>query len=108
MSLKHERKTVTAMIRLYCTAHHHGSDLCESCRELQEYADARLAACPFGDGKPTCRQCPIHCYRKEMRQRVSEVMAFAGPRMLLHHPIMALRHLLREKMRNRTSRHGTR
>jgi hypothetical protein len=29
-----------------------------------------------------------------MRERVREVMRFAGPRMLLHHPILAIRHQL--------------
>jgi hypothetical protein len=29
-----------------------------------------------------------------MRDRVKEVMRFSGPRMLLRHPILAIRHLL--------------
>ncbi|MDI9444206.1 MAG: nitrous oxide-stimulated promoter family protein [Planctomycetota bacterium] len=29
-----------------------------------------------------------------MRQRVKEVMQYAGPRMLLRHPVLAVRHLL--------------
>ena len=29
-----------------------------------------------------------------MRARIREVMRYAGPRMLLSHPLMALRHLL--------------
>lgn len=103
MGLKQERKTVDAMVRLYCKAHHRGHELCESCRELLEYADGRLAACPFGDRKPTCRKCPVHCYRKQMKERITEVMRFAGPRMVLRHPLMAMRHLLRESRRARTA-----
>jgi hypothetical protein len=45
------------------------------------------------------RRCAraAHCYRPEMRQRVREVMRFAGPKMLLRHPLLAVRHLLDER-----------
>jgi hypothetical protein len=90
-----ERRTVTAMIRLYCRGRHgSGGELCPSCRELHAYAMARLDCCPFGVEKPTCAKCPIHCYRPEMRERIREVMRYAGPRMLLRHPVLALRHQL--------------
>jgi hypothetical protein len=101
MSVKHERKTAAAMIRLFCRAHHRRGDLCEQCVELLQYADARLAACPFGGRKPACRKCPVHCYRKEMKERITEVMRWSGPRMMIHHPVMAFRHLLRENMPSR-------
>lgn len=29
-----------------------------------------------------------------MRDRVKAVMRYAGPRMIIHHPLMALRHML--------------
>jgi len=94
--LERERRTVEAMIRLYC-ADHHGLDdgaPCAACRELADYARARLERCPFGGQKPTCARCPVHCYRPEMRERIRAVMRYAGPRMLLRHPAMALLHLV--------------
>ena len=73
----------------------HGSyDLCGDCQALLAYAMKHLEACPFGEGKPTCSKCPIHCYKQDMRERVTDVMRYAGPLMLRHHPIMAVRHLL--------------
>lgn len=90
-----ERKTVHAMIAIYCQAHHGGAPLCESCAELEAYVDQRLEKCPFGWEKPTCKNCKVHCYRADMRERIREVMRFAGPRMLLHHPVLAVRHLLK-------------
>lgn len=90
-----ERKTVHAMIQIYCHAQHGGDPLCASCSELQAYVDERLDKCPFGWDKPTCKNCRVHCYRPEMRDRIKEVMRFSGPRMLLHHPILTLCHLLR-------------
>ncbi len=94
MTLQCERKTVEAMIRLYCPAQHGTRGLCDGCSELLEYANERLDKCPFGDEKPVCSQCRIHCYRPEMRKRITEVMRYAGPRMALRHPLRALRHLL--------------
>ncbi len=95
--MNHERKTIAAMIRLHCRRRHGGRPFCEPCRELLAYADSRLAACRYGDDKPTCRQCPTHCYRNDMRDKITEVMRYAGPRMMLYHPVIALRHLLRER-----------
>ena len=90
-----EKKTIAAMVGLYCRKKHGTRDgLCEDCSELLDYATCRLDRCPFGPQKTNCAKCPIHCYKPQMRERVKTVMAFAGPRMLLRHPILAVRHLL--------------
>lgn len=90
-----ERATVTAMIRIFCRARHKSSNgLCAECAELQTYALSRLARCPFGQDKPTCANCQIHCYKPQLRERIREVMRYAGPRMLWRHPVLAIRHLL--------------
>lgn len=91
---RREAKTVWAMIRMYCRAFHGGHVLCEECRDLGEYAWVRLSRCPFGDEKPTCANCPIHCYRPDYREQIREVMRYSGPRMLFHHPLLAIFHLL--------------
>ena len=62
-----------------------------------EYVRERVDKCPQGDGKRSCRVCPIHCYRPDQREAIRRVMRYAGPRMMLHHPIMAIRHLLSER-----------
>lgn len=93
--LANELQTIEVMIDIYCRAHHHDtSGLCPDCSELRDYARKRLAHCPFQENKPTCGNCVVHCYRPEMRQKVREVMRYAGPKMVWRHPIMALRHLL--------------
>ena len=66
------------------------------CRELLEYARLRLEHCPFGERKGTCRVCPVHCYRRDMRERMRRVMRYAGPRMLWYHPVAAVCHVWRE------------
>ena len=93
--IEREKQTIKTMIRLFCRAHHHSSgELCPECQELENYAMARLLHCKFGEDKPTCAKCPVHCYKPDMRQRIREVMRYAGPKMVFSHPIMAVRHLL--------------
>lgn len=93
--LGRERKTIDAMIEVYCEGCHGSSGgLCPSCGELAAYAALRLDRCPFGTEKPTCVGCPVHCYKPSMRERVRVVMRYAGPRMLLRHPYLALMHVV--------------
>ena len=88
-----EKRTIRAMVGIYCRDHHAtDGQLCDECAELVEYAYCRLDRCPFGEEKPTCAKCPIHCYKPEMRTRTQEVMKYAGPRMVLRHPWLALSH----------------
>jgi len=93
--IKREKKTLKAMIRIYCRgAHATRKQLCRDCRELQEYALARLDKCPFGASKGACSECPIHCYKSEQRKKIRVVMRYSGPRMFLPHPLLSLYHIL--------------
>jgi hypothetical protein len=88
------------MVRLYCSRHHDRPDgPCSECARLLAYSHARLDACPYGAGKPTCRECPIHCYRPAERDAVRNVMREAGPAMLRCHPWLAVVHLWKERFR---------
>ena len=95
--IAHEKKTVELMIRLYCRRKEGNKELCPQCLELLEYARMRLSRCPFGENKTTCRLCPVHCYKPEMREKIRVVMRFSGPRMLLYHPALAVWHLICSK-----------
>ncbi len=89
-----EKSTVSKMIRIYCRSKHEQLDiLCLDCLKLEDYAHKRLENCPFGENKPVCKKCRIHCYKTEYKEKTREVMRFSGPRMLLHHPIDAIKHL---------------
>jgi hypothetical protein len=93
--LERERRTIAAMIATYCRGNHSSSDvLCPECADFDAYARLRLERCPYGEAKPTCVNCPIHCYQPLRREQARRVMAYSGPRMLLRHPILALRHML--------------
>lgn len=91
-----EFRTIVAMLRMYCRAHHAPgtAPLCAACSELHDYAKRRLERCVFGEAKPTCANCTVHCYKASMRERIRQVMAWAGPRMLWRHPVLAIRHLI--------------
>jgi hypothetical protein len=93
---RRERKTVSVMIGMYCRARHngHAGTLCDRCTALHDYAMERIDKCPYCLAKPTCANCPIHCYKRDQRERVRKVMRFAGPRMLARHPVLALLHKL--------------
>jgi hypothetical protein len=59
-----------------------------------DYAFERLRKCPFQEKKSTCANCAVHCYKPVMRERVRVMMRYAGPRMLLRHPILTILHLV--------------
>lgn len=101
--LRREKKTIAAMVPIYCADHHGGDLLCPECGELLDYALARLDRCRFGEHKPVCAQCTVHCYKPAMRERVRVVMRYAGPRMTLRHPVLAAAHLV-ESRRGRARR----
>lgn len=61
--------------------------------DLKEYAFLRIDRCPFMENKTFCSQCKVHCYNKENREKIKEVMRFSGPRMLFYHPILAIKHM---------------
>lgn len=101
---KRERKKrmVSQMIALYCRKKHHTrGDLCPQCAALDAYAKMRADKCPFMETKTFCSNCRIHCYKPDMRAKIREVMRFAGPRMILHHPVAAIRHVVETKKEQR-------
>ena len=86
-----EKDVVTKMITIYCRSKHKsGKQLC-----------SELERCPFGEGKPTCGSCAIHCYKKDMREKIKIVMRYAGPRLFFIHPIVTIKHMIRERKLNR-------
>lgn len=95
--LEQEYETIKTMIRMYCKKFHDcEEELCQDCSDLLKYAEERLNNCKFGEDKPPCDACPIHCYKPDMREKVREAMRYAGPRMIYTHPIMGFKHLFKK------------
>ncbi|MCK9273982.1 MAG: nitrous oxide-stimulated promoter family protein [Syntrophales bacterium] len=81
------------MIVIWCRDWHHADGtLCHECEDLLSYATERLLRCPFQESKTTCAKCPVHCYKKSMKEKIRAVMRHSGPKMIRLHPLMALRH----------------
>lgn len=82
------------MIHLYCSKNHHTKNLYPDCKELLDYAQTRSQRCPFMEKKTFCAHCKVHCYKTEMRERIRQVMRYAGPIMIIYNPKTAFWHML--------------
>lgn len=99
-----EQRVISQMIALYCRGRHAdepqhdrafcGEPVCADCAELDAFAVKRTERCPHMATKTSCNKCATHCYPPAMQKRIRAVMRYAGPRMLLHHPLAAVRHLI--------------
>jgi len=93
--LDREKKTISRMIELFCRVHHRaGNVLCDDCARLLDYALERIDRCVHGQKKPACAKCSTRCASPAMRERIRRVMRFAGPRMIIAHPLLALLHVV--------------
>ena len=97
MKREQEKQTVSLMIAIYCRAKHGDRKLCPDCAALDAYARLRSDRCPFMETKTFCSNCRVHCYKPDMREKIRAVMVFSGPRMIFHHPVMAIRHVIESK-----------
>lgn len=98
-----EKRVSGLMIELYCRKNHGSGrgELCDECRALRDYAFQRIDRCPYMETRTFCSNCRTHCYKPEMRERIRTVMRFSGPRMILYHPVMAMRHVVSMKREKR-------
>lgn len=88
-----ENLTIKFMIELYCKKKHKTNELCNECKELLAYCVERNVKCPRRAVKTFCASCPIHCYKKDKREQIREVMKFSGPRMIFYKPKYAISHI---------------
>lgn len=95
-----EKATAAWMIQYYCRKKHGVRDLCTDCSALLNYANERIAKCPHGQNKPVCSKCRIHCYKKNYREKIIEVMRFSGPRILFHRPFTGIKYLVKKRFFN--------
>ncbi len=89
-----EKIIVSEMIRMYCAGNHPNHvGLCEQCLGLSVYSEKRLLSCMYGDKKPVCKECPVHCYSPQKRGQMKHVMRYSGPRMIYRKPAYAILHI---------------
>lgn len=95
-NIAYDKYTVGEMLSPYCRKKHGRNVLCQECETLKNYAVEQLKKCPFGDNKPDCVNCEVHCYKSEMREKIREVMRFSDPRMPIYYPIVFVKHLIKK------------
>lgn len=97
-SRKLELKTIKKMITIYCQEMHGTGkgELCPECKKLLDYAEQRINKCIYGDKKPVCSKCKVHCYQPARREDIKKVMRYSGPRMLYLNPLLTMRYMFRK------------
>ena len=76
-------------IQVYCDTKHKDSEktkvkksnFCEECFETLNYSIRRRENCSL-DPKPTCKNCEIHCYIPDQRQKIKDIMRHSGMHMI--------------------------
>ena len=97
-----EIDTIKKLLMIYCKDKHERDqdELCPECVKLQNYAEQRIEKCIYGDRKPVCSKCLVHCYTPEMREAVIRVMRYSGPKMLLRSPLLSARYFYRKSFKS--------
>ncbi|MDY4787719.1 MAG: nitrous oxide-stimulated promoter family protein [Bacilli bacterium] len=95
MKIEKEKRIVKLMIEIYAKKKMKlPLEQNNEMKDLLNYCYLRLSKCPFKDNKKFCSKCKIHCYKDEYRNKIKEVMRFSGPRLLIYHPILVIKHIL--------------
>ena len=94
---KKDIRLIGKFVEVYCAGKHGGAvrlpftlpealgqrQFCPECAELMSYAITRRRKCPLEAEKPTCKHCRIHCYAEAEREKMREIMSFAGRRLMM-------------------------
>ena len=94
---KKDIKLLGKFVEVYCSTKHRDAetgrislpsglgerDACQECRSFLEYAIAKRLKCPLEAEKPTCKNCRIHCYDPPRREKIREIMAYSGRKLMM-------------------------
>lgn len=97
---KHQKKDIRLIakfVEVYCRGRHGRIErsayhlpagegvrrLCPECAEFMGYAVTKRMKCPLEAEKPSCKHCRIHCYAREEREKIREIMSYSGRRLMM-------------------------
>jgi hypothetical protein len=94
---KKDIRLIGTFVEVYCTGKHGTSEratfqfpaglgerrLCHECSLFMRYAVTRRTKCPLEAEKPTCKHCRVHCYNTANLEKVKEIMAYSGMKLML-------------------------
>ena len=90
-----EKKNIRKTFEVYCHAHHGTSGkLCPKCTALLATAMTHIDRCPYGITKPICDRCDRPCFGAAATRDFRHIMGTTQKRMLLRHPMQAVKHKL--------------
>lgn len=91
--IEQEISVIEKMMEIFCHGHKHTKQgLCKECSEMLTYAKGQINRCPHMKDKTFCSTCKTHCYKPEMREKIRIVMRYSGPRLIMYHPILTIKH----------------
>ena len=62
------------MVTLYCRHKLNMTKPNEEYQALIDYCSLRLDKCKWSEKKMVCKNCPVHYYKPEMREKIRKVM----------------------------------
>ena len=91
-----EKENIRKTFGLYCNANHGTTDnkLCPKCTALLTTVMLKIQRCPYGISKPICDACETPCFGEVPTKEFRNIMKSSQKKMLLSHPLMAVRHKL--------------
>ena len=91
-----EKENIRKTFGLYCNANHGTTDnkLCPKCTALLTTVMLKIQRCPYGISKPICDACETPCFGEVPTKEFRNIMKSGQKKMLLSHPLMAVRHKL--------------
>ncbi|MFC1802703.1 nitrous oxide-stimulated promoter family protein [Thermoproteota archaeon] len=100
-NIENDIKVLRQFIQIYCDTKHIDSEktekkglmLCTECHKTMVYSRMQRELCPLNP-KPTCKNCEIHCYKPDQRQRIREIMRHSGMHFIKRGRIDMLLHYL--------------
>lgn len=92
-------KVLKQFIQIYCDTKHREAEksekdrlkLCSECHGTMDYSRTRRELCPL-DPKPACKNCEIHCYKPDQRQKIRDIMRHSGMHLIKRGRIDMLLH----------------
>lgn len=88
---------VVQMVDIYCSGNKHKLDengKCADCDLLLRYSKSRTDRCPYINETLFCSNCPTPCYRPDMKERMRDLMKYAGPRLFFKRPFTVIWHMI--------------
>ena len=91
-----EKENIRKTFGVYCNANHGTTDnkLCPKCTALLTTVMLKIQRCPYGIAKPICDACETSCFGEVPTNEFRAVMKAGQKKMLLSHPLMAVKHKL--------------